>query len=430
MQIIHSLATFPDHTSFYVLNDCEEAINLARMIEMVNPSCKLKGIVKHLEEAQGEPIVVVSSVWCQWRKNKSDQTLKNVILMHLTGNDGWGLKEHFDFISKQLKIKEGQLFIDETQWLEYLISIGRAKHFKYSFMKNPLQWILFRFDIKLQREGYFFRVLNDETFKKGFEPLGAYVRSWRTLRANKDKIDFVRHRLSNQKSQDCFTGILEVAHYRQSWERFLNNLITTTQYFEYGQIRPDDIVINAGVAGGGEIPIFLSLLGEKGQLHNIDPLGNDYLDSNVEKLIQYSDNVFEHKFALAQTSGTIQLSLAEGQASIKGDQVQNFPALSFDDFIHQQELKKVDVIKMDLEGAEEQIIPTLGKTIKVFRPLLLISIYHQISHLWELPKYLMEQAENYNFYLNVYSWERHEVILYGVPIERDSKLSRRHIILE
>lgn len=84
----------------------------------------------------------------------------------------------------------------------------------------------------------------------------------------------------------------------------------------------------------------------------------------------------------------------------------------------EQRLDRVDLVKFDLEGAEEYVLPGTMETINRFRPQLAVSIYHKVEHIWVLPLYLMERLPDYHFYLDIYSFERFEIILYCIPFER------------
>jgi hypothetical protein len=71
------------------------------------------------------------------------------------------------------------------------------------------------------------------------------------------------------------------------------------------------------------------------------------------------------------------------------------------------------------------------ETINRFRPQLAVSIYHKVDHIWDLPIFLMSRLPEYHFFIDIYSFERFEIILYCVPFERPVRRcgrsrSRRH----
>lgn len=62
--------------------------------------------------------------------------------------------------------------------------------------------------------------------------------------------------------------------------------------------------------------------------------------------------------------------------------------------IDEQNIGKVTLIKMDIEGAEMQALLGAKNTIEKFRPNLAVCIYHKTSDLWKILLYL---SESYHF---------------------------------
>lgn len=76
----------------------------------------------------------------------------------------------------------------------------------------------------------------------------------------------------------------------------------------------------------------------------------------------------------------------------------------------------INYIKMDIEGAELDALKGGIETIKRDRPILAISIYHNLEHFYEIPNYLMEHLENYHYYIRHHSIIFSETVLYAIPI--------------
>lgn len=74
-------------------------------------------------------------------------------------------------------------------------------------------------------------------------------------------------------------------------------------------------------------------------------------------------------------------------------------------------------IIVDAEGAELKIINGAKKIIKQKKPSLIISTYHRISDLWELPLLIKSINPDYRFFLRNYTGYCSETVLYGVPCE-------------
>ena len=96
----------------------------------------------------------------------------------------------------------------------------------------------------------------------------------------------------------------------------------------------------------------------------------------------------------------------------------NVKATSIDDFVSTQNLTKIDFIKLDVEGAEPNVLKGGIESIKLFRPALAVSIYHHLKHYFEIPLYLNEQLTDYQYNIDYYNPYCIDTILYAVPIEK------------
>lgn len=93
---------------------------------------------------------------------------------------------------------------------------------------------------------------------------------------------------------------------------------------------------------------------------------------------------------------------------------------TIDDYIKENKYDKIGFIKMDIEGAAKLAILGALNTIKIHRPILVISIYHTPEEFFEI-KPLIEKLElNYKFMiknLNPIDYFEHETILLCLPKE-------------
>jgi hypothetical protein len=58
----------------------------------------------------------------------------------------------------------------------------------------------------------------------------------------------------------------------------------------------------------------------------------------------------------------------------------------------------VEYTKTDIEAAELTALKGAADTIRRFRPIHIIAVYHQISDFSEIPRDLSEQTQNYSFF--------------------------------
>ena len=63
-------------------------------------------------------------------------------------------------------------------------------------------------------------------------------------------------------------------------------------------------------------------------------------------------------------------------------------AVSIDDYVKENNINDVSLIKFDIEGAEMNALKGAINTIKKQKPLLYIPIYHLESDIYEIPKFI------------------------------------------
>lgn len=77
--------------------------------------------------------------------------------------------------------------------------------------------------------------------------------------------------------------------------------------------------------------------------------------------------------------------------------------------------KHIDLIKLDVEGAEALALKGMRKIIGRSRPVLTLSLYHNPQDLWELPELLFEMCPDYDFLMRQHYFNSFELVLYAVP---------------
>jgi len=75
-------------------------------------------------------------------------------------------------------------------------------------------------------------------------------------------------------------------------------------------------------------------------------------------------------------------------------------------------------IKMHLEGGELSSLAGALNTIKKYRPILAVTIYHNPDGVFKIPLYLMGCAQKYRYYMRLDSWGGTGAVFYAIPEER------------
>jgi hypothetical protein len=239
-----------------------------------------------------------------------------------------------------------------------------------------------------------------------------------------ERVRIVEEGLTDTASKELYRTILRGPS-TDIWDHYINTTFASIQYFEHIDFSQCRTVLNGGIWLGSELPLLLAVLPEDAVIHNIDPCGHDHLSSYVyPSFRRFRDRCPQHRLALANHTGTIDLEMMpDGQASSTSEATEiapaanSFPCTTVDEFVRQNALSNVDLIKFDLEGGETDAVEGMRETVRKFRPQLAISIYHRLTDYWELPITLMEMCTDYDFHLGHYSFERFETVFYCIPRE-------------
>ncbi|WP_421716603.1 FkbM family methyltransferase [Arcobacter arenosus] len=77
--------------------------------------------------------------------------------------------------------------------------------------------------------------------------------------------------------------------------------------------------------------------------------------------------------------------------------------------------QKVDFIKLDIEGAEQDALLGAKETIKKYTPILAVCIYHKAQDWYMIPKIVLDIYPNYKLYLRHYMEGIYETVMYFIP---------------
>lgn len=111
--------------------------------------------------------------------------------------------------------------------------------------------------------------------------------------------------------------------------------------------------------------------------------------NNLKKVIAIQKGVGEKSTTIKFVSLGVSSFISE-----KGDAEMDI--ISIDEYVEKNNLS-VGLIKMDIEGYELKALEGAKKTIKKFKPILLIGIYHNPEELFNTKQYIQGILPNYEF---------------------------------
>lgn len=186
-------------------------------------------------------------------------------------------------------------------------------------------------------------------------------------------------------------------------------------------VQPGDVVLDVGGCWGDTALYFADLVGPHGKVYTFefDPESLRILRANLALNPELAQRIEVVPVALWKTSDeTLEFAQAgrmttlSGKAS-DGSSPSSVPTLTIDDFVARHGLNRVDFVKMDVEGAELEVLAGAHKTLERFAPRLGVAVYHRDDDLVRIPDALLSVNGSYRLYLDSYSPVEDETVLFA-----------------
>lgn len=187
-------------------------------------------------------------------------------------------------------------------------------------------------------------------------------------------------------------------------------------------VGPGDVVIDAGGCWGDTALYFASLVGDQGRVYTFefDPESLEILRANLELNPELAKRIEVVELALWDRSGEsigftpagrCTTTSANGGPSTSS----RVDTITLDDFVAESGIGDVGFVKMDVEGAEREVVRGAQHTIGHFKPRLAVAAYHKEDDLIELPRAVKATAAAYRFHLGTFSPVEEETVLFARP---------------
>jgi FkbM family methyltransferase len=190
----------------------------------------------------------------------------------------------------------------------------------------------------------------------------------------------------------------------------LRGVVKNNQYNIGEKNMKNKIVIDAG-AHNGEFSMFAVLMGAK-KVYAFEPVLEtaNILSENV-KISGMENKITVIQKALGDKDCKEKISfdfVGDGAATIglrEGKDSETIDVVKLDSFVKKNYIKKIDFIKMDVEGFEKNALLGGKEIIKKFKPILSLSAYHKKDDKVELPKTIKFLRGDYKIILNEFDEE-------------------------
>jgi FkbM family methyltransferase len=192
-------------------------------------------------------------------------------------------------------------------------------------------------------------------------------------------------------------------------------------YFLSGRYtaRPDEHYVDCGAYDGDAIRQYLAASGDRfGAITAFEPDEHNYTRL-IESISSLSPDV-RHRIEAVQAavgarSETVSFSadlLEQSHISEEGDRLVQCIALDDGDG------PPPTLVKLDVEGEEPNALLGMRRLISEHRPVLAVSVYHTLDHVWSLPLLIDSIAGSYRFHLACHGMASWDTICYAIPEER------------
>lgn len=192
----------------------------------------------------------------------------------------------------------------------------------------------------------------------------------------------------------------------QGFNHELNEIFIYDIYqYKKVHIMKDDTILDCG-ANIGMFSVHASqLVGPGGKVYAFEP-GPEEVDS-VKKNLQLNNitnvdicakgiwNEVTTKKFLIENSWANRITDKE----INSENLITIKTIDIDSFIVENSIKKINFIKMDIEGAEYQALEGAREVLRTQKPKLALSLYHNTDDYIKLPKLINDINPDYRLYI-------------------------------
>lgn len=243
------------------------------------------------------------------------------------------------------------------------------------------------------------------------------------------KIEFVKNQVIDKEDRElyqCLINFRIVDKEDQYPPEFLSHVSNhSLEYLQFINKNIIENVIEGGVFDGSDTVRFVNeLKNPKLAIYGFEPFIEVYNKSLHKKILE-KKKVHVYDYALWKSTEKLHFKCVTDNPSTSSVSNQTkcessieVQAISGDDFVKKYNIRRVDFIKMDIEGAELDALHGFEKTIIKDLPQMAISIYHNKTHLYAIPLYLKKLSDQYIFRLGQYNASFIDSVLYALPKNR------------
>jgi FkbM family methyltransferase len=182
----------------------------------------------------------------------------------------------------------------------------------------------------------------------------------------------------------------------------------------------NDVVLDVGGCWGDTALYFANRVGEFGKVYSFEFIPNNIkiweINTNLNPILKKRIKLVSNP--VLNISNQEIFYLDNGPGSLLSEKIFDgftgtTKTISLDDFVTNNNIEKVDFIKMDIEGAEPLALEGAINTIKKFKPKLAIAIYHSMEDFVNIPEWILNLNCGYELFLGHYTIHSEETVIFA-----------------
>jgi len=230
-------------------------------------------------------------------------------------------------------------------------------------------------------------------------------------RNNSEQYNYIYKLLGDKKSKEVFEKVInfKITFDYEFMEGFTNN--HEGQYFDkelIPEIKEISFVDGGGYVGDTATEIVKNYPDFK-KIYLIEPIPENIRIAKRE--LGHLENIEFLTCGVSNKKETLYFNEEKSFSSIYGKGTQSVEVNTIDNIVKE----RVDFIKLDIEGAEQDAIEGAKETIKNYKPILAICVYHKAEDWYKIPQKVLEIENDYNIYLRHYMEGIFETVMYFIP---------------
>ncbi len=228
---------------------------------------------------------------------------------------------------------------------------------------------------------------------------------------NCDKYEATYHLLADEKSKMIFEKII---NFKLTFDiKFMRGFTNdySGQYFDQTILpdMPNIVFVDGGGYIGDTARQVVNIYPNFQKIYLLEP--NKKNITIAKKRLKNIANIQFINIGLCNKKATLNFDENRSFSALYGDGATSVCVDKLDNIIKQ----KVDFIKLDIEGAEQDAIDGATQTIARYTPVIACCIYHKADDWHKIPQKILSINDSYKIYIRHYMEGIFETVMYFIP---------------